>query len=107
MSTRTDKVASEIKAICATELERRRPSAKSLLTVTAVSVTPDLRAATVYVSFLNVADSQIADLITEYQPGLQAAVAKQLKSKFTPRLQLKTDTSGEYAAHIARKLREL
>jgi len=107
MSLRTDKVASEIQEIVAEALSLRRDRADELITATRVEVTPDLRQAWVYVSILspNSADSQ--QRLDELTSFLQAQVAQRLRSKFTPKLQLRLDESAKYADEISRKLKKL
>ncbi len=79
------------------------------VTVTRVDAAPDLRNATVWIGLL-VAGPQQEKLWTRVQAtqnGLQIALAHHLESKFVPRLLLKLDTGGAYAAEIDRLLKDL
>lgn len=107
MSLRTDKVASEIREIVAEALSLRRARADELITVTRVEVTPDLRQAWVYLSFFKVGEADLQPRLDELAPFLQAQVAQRLRSKFTPKLQLRLDQSAAYAEQITRKLKRI
>ncbi|HEX7260037.1 MAG TPA: 30S ribosome-binding factor RbfA [Candidatus Saccharimonadia bacterium] len=108
MSQRTEKVSSLIKQIIATELTHLPESA--YLTVTNVEVSPDLRQATVWVGVFSKSDEEATNLfksVETAQNRLQAAVARGLTTKFTPKLNFKPDSSGAYAEDITRLIKGL
>lgn len=108
MSQRTSKVASTIQQLVAAEITRLPESAR--YTVTKVDVTPDMRQATVWIGVLAKTERQAGELFTEAESArsdLQAAVAQNLTTKFTPRLALRRDVSGEYADSISRLIKGL
>lgn len=108
MSQRTDKVASLIQQMVATELRGLLGAPE--LSVTAVDVSPDLRQATVWLSVVTSDQTRAVELFKQVEAErgpIQAAVAKQMTTKFVPRIQFRHDTSGQYAEHIARIMNEL
>ncbi len=110
MSQRTAKMASVIQQIIAAELLIRLGPDAALVTVTAVEVAPDLKTATGWIGLIPDDEAARQALFTQvltHREELQAAVAKSLKAKFTPRLILKLDSSGAYAQHIDTLLRDL
>lgn len=79
------------------------------VTVTRVDAAPDLRNATVWIGLLvaGVQQDKLWTRVQATQNGLQIALAHHLESKFVPRLLLKLDTGGAYAAEIDRLLKDL
>lgn len=110
MSQRVAKVESLVQTVVATALvdalERGEAAA---VTVTRVDAAPDLRNAVVWIGLLGSAAAQekLWARVEKTRAVLQAAVGQKLTMKFVPRLQLKRDTGGEYAAEIDRLLRGL
>ena len=101
MSQRTRKASSLIQHIVAGQLPQLVGNPG--ITVTGVTVSPDMRQATVWVSVLavgKITPEQGYKQIESSKAALQSAVAEQMATKFAPRLHLKLDTGGEYAAHI-------
>lgn len=100
---RARRLAKRIVAIVATELqaEVKDPRLK-MVTVTAATVTPDLREATVYYTVLgddkDRADSAAA--LASATGVLRTAVGRQTGIKFTPALSFTADTVGEHSRHI-------
>lgn len=108
MSQRTAKVSSLIKQTVAAELPRQLAGDAAVLTVTQVDVTPDLRQAIVWIGVLagNAAEQAASFARAQAVVGdLQAAVARKLETKFTPRLELRPDASGEYADRMSRLIK--
>ncbi len=109
MTQRVAKIESVIQQVVAKELANLLERASAAVTVTRVDAAPDLRNATVWIGLLGDAKSQAAlwaNIETE-QNALQSAVGAKLTTRFIPRLHLKRDTGGEYAAEIDRLLRGL
>jgi ribosome-binding factor A len=108
MSERLRKVESLIQQLVAAELTQVPDAAR--LTVTQVQVSPDLRNATVWVGILaddDVLATKLFDAATAHRPALQEAVARNLTTKFVPRLTLERDTGGQYAQAITKLIRGL
>ena len=109
MTQRTEKVESLVKQTVATALVVELGPAAARVTVTAVTVSPDLKHAIVWLGIIE-SDKKRQGLfeeVIEVRPALQAAVAKIMTTKYIPKLELKLDTGGDYAEHINRIIREL
>ncbi|MCB0364376.1 MAG: 30S ribosome-binding factor RbfA [Bdellovibrionaceae bacterium] len=80
-----------------------------LASVTRVQVSPDLRHGKVFVSIIGDQANRDDDwsLLEEQLPEIQRHVGRQLKMKYTPKVQLILDTSAEYADKIERMLAEV
>lgn len=109
MSQRTEKVASLIQQIVAEGLLSELSGDMARITVTQVEVAPDLRYATVWIGVAadGPAQQQLFERVEGLRPDLQRDVAAQLTTKFVPRLSLKLDTGGQYAAQMERLLNDL
>lgn len=97
-----------IREVLAEEIERVADfdDRLDLVTVTDVSVEPDMRHALVFIS--RVSDG-ITEALEEARPGLQRAVARQTRMKRTPLLRFLLDVSlftGERIETIIRDLNE-
>lgn len=101
MSRRADQIAAELRRHIAQALVAELP-AGSLVTVTRVHVTDDIRVADVYLASWNtLTESQ------QYQAlkAMRLAAKTASQAKFTPKLVPHHDDSAEYAAHIARLIK--
>ena len=75
----------------------------SVITVTEVKMTADLKSARVYVIPLGGHDTKgIVSILTEYSHLVRKALSKKLDIKFLPRLAFVEDNSFEYAEKIER-----
>ena len=75
----------------------------SLITVTEVKMTPDLKSARVYVIPLGGKETKkIVSILTEFAHLVRRALSKKLDMKFLPRLAFVEDNSFEYAEKIER-----
>ena len=75
----------------------------SLVTVTEVKMTPDLKSARVYVIPLGGKETKrIVSILTEFSHLVRKALSKKLDMKFLPRLAFVEDNSFEYAEKIER-----
>ncbi len=106
-SQRQLKVGEEIRHALAWLLERGEvhdPAvAATQLTVTEVSVSPDLKNATAYVVPLGGATSELDDTLKGLHragPYLRRRIAERVRLRHTPRLSFAADTSFENAGHI-------
>lgn len=109
MSQRTEKVESLVKQTVASAMVHELGPVIARVTITTVTVSPDLKQATVWLGIVE-SDQKRQAVFEEVQavrPALQAAVAKIMTTKYIPKLVLKLDTGGDYAEHINRIIREL
>jgi ribosome-binding factor A len=101
---RTARVNEVLREVLADEIERLADTDErvGLATVTGVSVDPDLRHATVWMSSL---PDPTADALAHHRVRLQAAVARQVRLKRTPLLAFAADpavSSGNRVEDILR-----
>lgn len=115
---RLARVNEVVREVLADELERLADPQLGLLTITSVEVTPDLRQASVYYSALIPAAGEarephlpppvtIAEALSVARPQLQAAIARQVRMKYTPQLVFREDPAirtGERVDEILRQL---
>lgn len=109
MSQRVAKMESVIQQAAAAGLAERLGSDSASVTVTRVDASPDLRHAIIWLGILGSPSQQerVFALADSYRSEVQASVASQLTTKFTPRLVFKLDTGGAYAAEIEQLLKQL
>ena len=107
MSQRVAKVESLIQQVVATALIQQLDRDAAGVTVTRVDAAPDMRNATVWIGLLGKPAEQdrLWKRIEYVRPEVQAALGGHMQTKFVPRLHMKRDTGGEYAADIERLLR--
>jgi len=75
----------------------------SLVTVTEVKMTPDLKSARVYVIPLGgIETKKTVSILTEFSHLVRRALSKRLDIKFLPKLAFVEDNSFEYAEKIER-----
>ena len=75
----------------------------SVITVTEVKITPDLKSARVYVIPLGgIEMEKTVSILTEYSHLVRKALSKNLDIKFLPRLVFVEDNSFDYAEKIER-----
>lgn len=100
---RARRLAKRIMTIVATELQAQVKDPRlGMVTVTAATVTPDLRDATVYYTVLGdeMARAESGIALASATGVLRAAVGRQTGIKFTPTLTFAVDTVGEHSRHI-------
>ena len=79
----------------------------SVITVTEVKMTPDLKTARVYVIPLGgVEIKKTVSILTEYAHLVRKALSKKLDIKFLPKLAFVEDNSFEYAEKIERLIKK-
>ncbi len=98
MTERTNRVAKVIRRVVGTKLHQLLPA--SGLTVSAVDVSPDLKYATIWLRSLSPQPAAEVDGLGEYRGRLQAELNANLKTKYTPKLSFKLDSSSDYGAKI-------
>lgn len=110
MSIRTEKVAEEIKhklnVAMAPDLQELN---LGLVTISKVIVSPDLKIAKTYLSFLGnkLSIKECLKLITERKPHIRFLLGKQLTFRYTPDLLFFHDDTIEYADHIEKILKSI
>jgi ribosome-binding factor A len=92
--------------ILADELERVDDDRLVLVTITHVSVDPDLRHAVVEFSALGEDEDGALEALNEHRVKLQSAIARQARLKRTPELRFSVDTVISRGARIEQLLRE-
>ncbi len=110
MTERTRKVERVIQQAAAARLIGLLPRRMApAVTITAAEVSPDLKHAVIWIGVLAEASpaEQVMKELEAVKPELQAAVAQALSTKFVPRLSLRLDQGGAYAAGIEAIIKKL
>jgi ribosome-binding factor A len=109
MSARIRRVNESVRAVVAEALGDLQDPRIGLVTVTSVSVSPDLREGTVYVSVLGSEKERLATLagLGSAHAVVQARVARELRLKRTPHLTFEYDPSVEHGVRISRLIDEV
>lgn len=79
----------------------------AFMSVTAVDVTPDLKYAKIYYSFLNGDEKELKTGLKAATGYIRRELARTLNLRITPELTFLRDTSITYGAHIASILNSL
>ena len=97
-----------VQEVLAEEVERLTDPRLAMVTVTGVSVAPDMRHATVFFSTLDLADLPQAQAgLKAAAPRLRSAIGREVRIKFTPELQFVPDQGVVQGERIDALLREL
>ena len=106
---RTARINEVMREVIADELERIGDERLGLLTITGISVDPDLLHATVWVSALTVHGGveAVSEALGEHRAQLQRAVGRQIRMKRTPLLQFKSDPAILAGQRIESIIRDL
>lgn len=78
---------------------------RTIISVSEVRVTPDLRHATVFVKASNGDDDSVVKALGQHRGWLRGEVAKRLATKYTPDLSFRRDESFDAGARIDAVLR--
>jgi ribosome-binding factor A len=108
MAHRIERVNEEIRK----ELARILPTLKdprvpSLISITAVETTGDLKECKVFVSALNGDEKEMLRGLKSSGSFIRGALARGLKLRYTPERSFYADPSIKYGMHINQKLHEL
>ena len=108
MAHRIERVNEEIRK----ELARILPTVKdprvpSLISITAVETTGDLKECKVFVSALNGDETEMLRGLKSSGNYIRGALSRGLKLRYTPELSFHIDPSIKYGMHINQKLHEL
>ena len=107
--TRMRKVNEAIREIVAEEVANLGDPRIGFVTITGADTAPDLRSAVVYYSVLGSEEERVAtaEALEAAHARLQAAVARQTRLKYTPRLRFEVDPAIERGLRISQILRDL
>jgi len=109
MSVRTEKVAHLIKEEIGALIERDyRTSEMGFMTVTKVTMSPDLRLARIYVSIFG--DNNVKErtlfLLNDAKKDIRQFIGKHVRLKFTPEIAFFLDDTMDYVANIEQLLKK-
>jgi ribosome-binding factor A len=110
MSIRKERVAEEIKHQINTAMSRDLSELNlGLVTVTSVVMSPDLKIAKIYLTFLGSKETPEKAIakIDSRKKHIRYELGKHLKLKFTPDIMFFYDDTAEYAEHINKILRDI
>jgi ribosome-binding factor A len=110
MSIRTDKVAEEIKHRMNSAMSRDLMDLNAgLITISKVIMSPDLKLAKIYVSFLGNKEpvDTLIESINERKKHIRFLLGKQLSLKYVPDIIFYHDDTMEYADKINKLLNEV
>jgi ribosome-binding factor A len=98
-----------VQQVVAEQIRELLGPASARVTVTRVDASPDLRNATIWIGLLWSPDqaTTVWEALSQIRGELQSSLAGRLTTKFVPRLALKLDTGGAYAAQIDTLLKSL
>ena len=108
-SRRLVRVSESIRGVLARLVSRERTLEGTLITITGVDVSPDLRHATVFVSHLDgrTQDEQILHDLKALKEEWQSEINKALHIKYTPKLHFKFDEAQKRGDRILQIMSEL
>ena len=109
MSDRMRRVNESVRAVVAEAITELKDPRIGLVTITSVSVSPDLREGTVYVSVLGNERKRKASLagLSSAHAVVQARLARELRLKRTPHLTFEYDPSVEYGVRMTKLIDEI
>lgn len=108
MSTRQEKVNSLLQQEIASYLNRERPEGiVGLVTITAVEVTADLSLAKVFFSVVGQEEAEALEILKQNIYDIQGLLYAKLEMRKVPRIVFVPDTSGKYAGHISKILKDI
>jgi ribosome-binding factor A len=99
---RAERVRAQIKQVLAQEIERLRDPGIGWITITEVSMTPDLRHARVFYTVLGDASANAAtgDALKRATGHLRASVAHHVRLRYTPTIEFEPDPVPERTARL-------
>jgi ribosome-binding factor A len=109
MTERMRRVNESVRAVVAEAVSELQDPRIGLVTITGVSVSPDLREGTVYVSVLGNEKKRRASLagLASAHGLVQARLARELRLKRTPHLTFEYDPSVEHGVRLTKLIDEL
>lgn len=104
---RTARINEVVREVLAEELERMGDPRLSMVTVTGVDVTRDLRHAKVYYAALGRKDEEIEVALRKAAPHLRGVLGRQVRLKYLPDLEFLLDPAIEQGQRVEEILRSL
>ena len=106
---RSERVRAQLKHVLAAEVERLRDPGLGFVTITDVTVTPDLRHAKAYYTVMGEQTVHAAtrDAMQRATKHLRSAIARSVRLKFVPELELIEDETPDRMTHIDALLAKL
>jgi ribosome-binding factor A len=96
-----------VREALADELERLSDPRLALVTITGVDVAADLRHAAVYYAALGREDDETREALRAAAPHLRAALGRQVRLKYLPRLDFRPDPAIEQGQRVEEIIRNL
>lgn len=106
-SFRLQKVSSQVRHVVATAIEDNLKMPETIITVTDVWLSPDIKSAKIWVSIYGKSILIAKNKLLSLRDNLQRQLANKLKTKFTPVISFEFDKSAGYADKINRMLDNL
>jgi ribosome-binding factor A len=106
-SFRLQKVSSQVRHVLAREIENNLKVPETIITVTDVWLSPDIKSAKIWVSIYGKSILTARNKLISMRDYLQKQLATELKTKFTPSIIFEFDKSAGYADKINRLLDNL
>ena len=104
---RTLRVNEVVRETLADELERLSDPRLTMVTITGVDVSPDLRHATVWYAALGRHDDELEAGLRAAAPHLRGELGRQVRLKYLPRLHFREDPAIETGQRVEEILRGL
>jgi ribosome-binding factor A len=104
---RTLRVNEVVRETLADQLERMEDPRLELVTITGVDVSPDLRHANVFYAALGNHDPEIGEHLAGAAHHLQAALGREVRLKYVPKLHFREDPAIEAGQRVEAILRDL
>lgn len=104
---RTARINEVVREVLAEELERMSDPRLSMVTITGVDVTRDLRHAKVYYAALGRHDDEIEVALRKAAPHLRGVLGRQVRLKYLPELEFLLDPAIEQGQRVEAILRSI
>jgi len=104
---RTLRVNEVVREALADDLERLSDPRLSMVTITGVEVSPDLRHATVWYSALGRHDDDVGVALRSARTRLRATLGRQVRLKYLPELHFREDPAIETGQRVEEIIRDL
>lgn len=104
---RTARINEVVREVLAEELERMSDPRLSMVTVTGVDVTRDLRHAKVYYAALGRHDDGIEAALRKAAPHLRGVLGRQVRLKYLPELEFVLDPAIEQGQRVEEIIRSI
>jgi len=104
---RTARINEVVREVLAEELERMSDPRLSMVTVTGVDVTRDLRHAKVYYAALGRHDDGIETALRKATPHLRGVLGRQVRLKYLPELEFLLDPAIEHGQRVEEIIRSI